>query len=424
MTKVASRHVGRARPRRNPLLSRTNPPAVILGGGGTALPVARSLGDAGIPVYALGGTADAVRYSRRCTNFVNLGREPGMQERWLEWLRSAPVGSVVLPCEDEGLELIANNREMLLDLGLIPFEADDQVLLAMLDKHETYRLAAELGIEAPQSFRVHSHDDIAVALERIAYPCALKPVHSHEFVRHFPGMKAFVVDSDDELRSALARTVTLGIEMIVTEIIPGADDQFFSYYTYMDEDGRPLLHVTKRKLRQYPIWFGSGCFHITTDDPEAAELGLRFFEGVDLRGLGNVEFKRDARDGRLKLIECNHRFTAATGLLRQAGADLPLFVYNKLLDRPLPRIEGYEVGLTMWYPLRDLRAFAAYRRHGQMSTWRWLRSIVGRHHFPVASASDVRPAIAHNLRIVPRLRRLLSRRRAQRGFNGNGNGHL
>ncbi len=419
MAKVAPRYVGRARPRRNPMLTTDSPPAVVLGGGGTALPVVRSLGDAGIPVYALGSETDPVRYSRRCTTFVTLGREPGMQQRWLEWLRSAPVGSVVLPCEDEGLDLIARNREMLLDLGLVPYEADDAVLLAMLDKHETYRLCAELGIEAPYSSTVNSHEDIAVALERVMYPCALKPVHSHEFVRHFPGMKAFVVNSDEEMRSALARTVDLGVEMIVTEIIPGGDDQFFSYYSYIDEDGNPLLHVTKRKLRQYPIWFGSGCFHATDWNPEAAELGLRFFEGAGVRGLANVEFKRDARDGRLKLIECNHRFTAATGLLRAAGADLPLFVYNKLMDRPLPRIEGYRTDLTMWYPMRDVRAFLAYRRHGEISSWKWARSIVGRHHYPVASARDFRPAIAHNVRFVSRLRGLLGRRRAQRALNHN-----
>ena len=144
--------------------------------------------------------------------------------------------------------------------------------------------------------------------------------------------------------------------------------------------------MTKRKLRQYPIWFGSGCFHTTTWDPEAAELGLRFFEGVGLRGLGNVEFKRDARDGRLKLIECNHRFTAATGLLRAAGADLPLFVYNKLMDRPLPQIEGYKTDLTMWYPMRDLRAMLAYRRHGQITFRSWARSVMGHHHYPGRAA--------------------------------------
>ena len=418
MSNLAPTRVGRPRPGRNPLLTATAPPAIVLGGGWTAMPVVRSLGDAGVPVYALGNATDAVRWSRALTTFVPLGREPGMQERWLEWLRGAPAGSVVLPCEDEGLELIAKNRAMLLELGLIPFEADDEVLLAMLDKSRTYELAREIGIEAPLSFNVHTEDDMAVALERISYPCALKPVHSHAFARHFAGMKAFRVHSDDDMRAALSRTVALGIEMIVTEIIPGRDDQFFSYYSYIDEEGEPLLHATKRKLRQHPIWFGSGCFHATDRNPEAAELGLRFFEGVGLRGLGNVEFKRDARDGRLKLIECNHRFTAATGLMRAAGLDLPLFVYNKLTDRPLPTVDEYRPGMTMWYPMRDLRAFAAYRRHGEISWLPWLRSILSRHHYPVASLRDPKPVLANNLRLFGRVRRVLHRRQAQRDLPG------
>lgn len=417
MAKIAQQRIGRPRPHRKRLSTTANPPAVILGGGETALPVARSLGDAGVPVYALGSRADSVRFSRACETFVRIGRGGGMQERWLEWLRSAPVGSVVLPCEDEGLELVARNRETLLELGLVPFEADDEVLLAMLNKQETRRLASEIGIEVPLSFTVHTQDDIADALARISYPCALKPVSSHEFARHFPGLKAFVVNTDDELLGAFSRTASAGVEMMVTEIIPGADDQFCSYYSYLDQDGEPLLHCTKRKLRQYPIWFGSGCFHVTDWNPEVAELGLRFFQGVGLRGLGNVEFKRDARDGRLKLIECNHRLTAATGLLRAAGLDLPLVVYNQLLDRPQPKVD-YRRGLTLWYPTRDVRAFVAYRRHDQISLRTWLRSVVRRHHLPVASLVDPRPALVHHLRLLSRLRRLLGRRRVRRGLAG------
>ena len=100
---------------------------------------------------------------------------------------------------------------------------------------------------------------------------------------------------------------------------------------------------------------------------------------MGLRGLGNVEFKRDERDGELKLIECNHRFTAATGLLRAAGLDLPLFVYNQLTERQLPPVERYRPGMTMWYPMRICarlpRTAATARSHGAM-----VRGIVRRHH--------------------------------------------
>jgi D-aspartate ligase len=122
--------------------------------------------------------------------------------------------------------------------------------------------------------------------------------------------------------------------------------------------------------------------------------------------------------GRLKLIECNHRFTAATGLMRAAGLDLPLFVYNKLTDRPLPPVDRYRPGQTMWYPMRDLRAFAAYRREGEISLLSWLRSIMRRHHYPVASMSDPRPVLANNLRVFGRIRRVLRRNMAQRQLPG------
>jgi hypothetical protein len=98
--------------------------------------------------------------------------------------------------------------------------------------------------------------------------------------------------------------------------------------------------------------------------------------------------------------------------------DLPLFVYNRLTDRPLPPMDRYRTGITMWYPMRDVRAFAAYRREGEITTLSWLRSIMRRHHFPVASLSDPRPVLVHSLRVLGRIRRVLRNRRERRGLPG------
>ena len=212
--------------------------------------------------------------------------------------------------------------------------------------------------------------------------------------------------NDDEMRAALSRTVALGIEMIATEIIPGADDQFFSYYTYIDEEGEPLLHVTKRKLRQYPIWFGSGCFHATDLGPGGRpSSGCGSSRASGLRGLGNVEFKRDARDGRLKLIECNHRFTAATGLLRAAGRPAAVRLQQAHGPAAAAASTGYDTGpddvVPDARPARVPRVPPPRRDH----VLPWLRSIMRRHHYPVASLSDPRPALVNNLRVFGRIRR-------------------
>lgn len=363
------------------------------------LAVARSLSAAGVPVDGVGHGDDPLRFSRHRRSFVSVGAGGEGQRQALQWLERGPGEGVLLPCSDETLELVARNRGLLTELGYTPIEADDEVLLAMLDKARTAELAQGLEVDSPQIASVASAQEARDAAEAIGYPCALKPVHSHHFARHFGLLqKAFVANDPAELEAAFDRTDDLPVELLVTEIIPGPDDAFASYYSYLDERGEPLFHLTKRKLRQFPPRFGIGCYHVTDWNPEVAELGLRFLQGAGVRGLACVEFKRDIRDGRLKLIECNHRFTAATEQLRVAGADLPLFTYSRLAGIEPPTIDRYRTGIGCWFPLRDARAFLDYRRRGELSFGRWLRSLIRRQCFPVARLDDPLPSIAQSAR--------------------------
>jgi D-aspartate ligase len=393
--------------------SALRPPAVLLGGTANAVSVARSLCAAGVEVIALGNGASPVRHSRGCARFVDLGREEGVQERWLRWLLDdGPWGAVVLPCDDDGLELVVRHRRTLVELGYLPIEADDGVVLDMLDKNRTYALARELGIDAPQTFTVRTPADVDAIADRVAYPCALKPVQSHRFQRRTgSGRKAYVVADAAELRERFAQTVQLGVEMLVTEIIPGGDDQVLGYHSYVDEHGEPLFELTKRKLRSYPVGFGLGCYHETTVDPELAELGRAFMRRVGVRGLANVEFKRDARDGRLKLIECNHRFTAPNEQFRIAGIDIALFTYCRLAGRPTPAVDRYRAGVRLWHPGTDARAFLALRRRGELSLAGWLRSVARRQHFPLFRWDDPQPSLGLH---AVRARRLVHKRVARR----------
>lgn len=348
-------------------------------------------------MYALGDASSPVRYSRFCRRFFDVP-DGDLQAGWLRWLERERLGAVVLPCGDHGLELVARNRARLTAAGYIPIEADDEVLLAMLDKQKTHELARELGIPTPETAPLYTTSDLEGALAGASFPCVLKPIRSHDFQRYSePSGKVILVRDRRELEATVERMWTFGINLLLTEVIPGADDQFCSYYSYLDEEGEPLLHFTKRKIRQFPTGFGLGCYHVTDWNPEVAELGLRFFQGIGLRGLGNVEFKHDARDDTLKLIECNPRLTAADQLIRRAGLDLPLLVYNRLVGKPLPPTDSYRQGLHLWYPIEDTRAFFALRRAGELSVTAWLASLCHRQQLPVFSLADPIPTLAYNL---------------------------
>jgi predicted ATP-grasp superfamily ATP-dependent carboligase len=316
-------------------------------------------------------------------------------ERWLEWLLALRQPSVLLPCCDEGLELIARHRDALMTAGHLPIEADDRVLLAMLDKVETYRMASALGVGVPRTAQVTSLEEANdVCASQFDFPCAVKPVRSDQMIRDLPNYaspKGALVRDRSELARAVEPIVSIGLPLLVTEFIPGGDDRLCSYYSYLDNEGRPLLHFTKRKFRQFPPIFGNGTYHITAWQPDVAELGLRFFQGVGLRGVGNVEFKRDPRDGQLRLIECNARFTLVTDQVRRAGIDLPLLAYNRLTGRPLPPLDSFRDGVRLWYPSLDFRAFRRYHAAGELSTVAWLCSLAHRQHLSVLDWRDPMP---------------------------------
>jgi D-aspartate ligase len=371
------------------------PPAVVLGGGPTALPVVRRLGREGVEVHALGAATDAGRHSRYA-RFVDLGGGDGVQERWLGWLlEGAPRGAVVLAASDHGAELIARNRPRLLERELVPMELNDEAVLTMLDKQRTSELAARLGVPCPRTLQISSADEVEGS---IAFPLGLKPLHSHLFHAHFK-VKMFVVRDERELREALGRTSALGLEMIATELIEGPDAGIGTYMAYLDEGSQVMSEMTKRKPRQYPAKAGTGTVHVSDWSPEVAELGRRFLTGAEVRGCASVEFKRDQRDGRMKLIECNYRFIQATAALQAAGWDIVGFTYNRLAGRPLPSME-YKRGVRGIFVANDLRAFPEYRRAGELTTLSYLRSLARPHHLMQMSWDDPLPAIAWHWGIV------------------------
>ena len=112
-----------------------------------------------------------------------------------------------------------------------------------------------------------------------------------------------------------------------------------------------------------------------------------------LRGLVNAELKYDDRDGQLKLIECNVRFTAGSSLVTRAGIDLGNFVYNRIVGIPQPPLTRFRTGLRMWDPLRDFRAFLELRQRGEMTLMQWLASIMHRTSISYFSWRDPLPSL-------------------------------
>ena len=385
------------------------PAAIVVGGGSNALSIARSLGRSGVAVYALNDPTTHIRYSRYA-RWIDLPADAESQARWLLGPQSDALrGSVLLAAGDAAIELIAEHREPLAEKYLLDL-SNAAAQRTMLNKLDTYRAAVAAGVPTPRFWLAATLDELAALRGSLVFPLIVKPRLSHVFEERF-GRKFLVAESHEQLADAFRTVQDARIETMLVEKIPGGDDRLCSYYTYLDEAGQPLFDFTKRIIRRWPVGMGAACYHVTDHVPDVRELGLKLFQHVGLRGLANVEFKLDPRDGQLKLIECNARFTAANGLLADCGFDLARLVYNRLAGLEPPPLNHYRTGVRLWYPIDDFKSFRELRGRGEITFARWVASLCHRQTFPFFRWSDPLPTLMTESRRLGRgLRRLLTRR--------------
>jgi predicted ATP-grasp superfamily ATP-dependent carboligase len=110
---------------------------------------------------------------------------------------------------------------------------------------------------------------------------------------------------------------------VVQELIPGGGESQFSYAGLWDH-GTEVCGLTARRSRQFPAEFGTSPFVETTEQPRVLAEAQALLKAVNYHGLVEVEFKLDARDDRLKLLDVNTRIWAWIGLGAAAGLDFPI----------------------------------------------------------------------------------------------------
>jgi predicted ATP-grasp superfamily ATP-dependent carboligase len=367
--------------------------AVVLSGDANALSAARTLSQAGVEVYGVGGEHSPVRYSRVVAGYAGLGNGEGWQQRWLAWLLEVRLNAVLIPCGDDGLELLARNRSALEAHGYVLPEMDDDLALALLDKERTYDLARRAGIATPRTVDPTALSQIEEAIEIIGLPCALKPRQTPSRMPVGYGGKAFVVSSAPELAAMYSALTDRGVPVIVTEIIQGSDEQLCQYWSYRRQNDEFVLELTKHKVRQHPPLFGTGCYQVIAWDEEVAEAGRHFASALGLVGFSSVEFKRRASDGQLVLIECNYRLVDGNEAGRVAGVDAARVVHASALGQQVDRQAKPCDGVRFWHPVRDARAMWAYRQRGELTLRGWTHSLLHRQVTPYFSWRDPWPSI-------------------------------
>ena len=313
-------------------------PAVVVDVGWVnGLAAIRSLGRAGVDVYAVDHRRSALGFRSRYVEPV-LCPDPQDEEAFVTFLADLGLrletAAPIFPTHDEPLNAIARAGARLGEHYLFPFPAWP-VLSRIQNKRAQYEAAESVGVAVPETRVPGSAAEARSAANELGYPVLVKPSSTEGFKRRFH-RQAFRCETGDEVERAYAEAEEY--EPLVQEVIAGGDDCLFTLGSYLAPDGEPLGLFCGRKLRQTPPG-GIGTCRVgeAVWDEEVVDRGLTLLHALGHIGLSQVEFKRDPRDGTLRLMEVNPRLWQWHGLAAACGVDLPRIAYEDLTGhRPEP----------------------------------------------------------------------------------------
>lgn len=306
----------------------SHPAVVVDVNSENGLASARALGREGIATTGLSASRDGLGlFSRWCTGQVcpDATTDP---EGFVDFLHqlgeSFDQKAVLIVSGDAHLEAIGPRWDRLTSNFLPTFPSWDR-LEPILDKEVQLRAAQSVGVGTPRSVSVEDPETTSFEDLDLGWPALIKGRVGKGFARQ---ARSQVVIVDDP---AAARKVSRSFAdhpHVIQEIIPGDDEQLFTYGSYRSHSGEITAEFGGRKLRQHPVQFGGAICAESVDDEQLLQDGRTLLEAMDFVGPSQVEFKLDARDGRYKLIEVNARLWRWHGLATHCGVNLALAAYR------------------------------------------------------------------------------------------------
>ncbi len=329
----------------------------------------------GIESGAAIGFASRVGHKRRCPPTYEADGKP-LCEFVLSLAAEFDRRLVVIPCSDDYVQFVSNHRDALSErcLFLLP---EKEMVDILLDKAKFDRLARELDIPAP-AFAVVDAGPSPALPEEMRYPLVAKPLNTFKDNPLRKKIKVEEFASPEEWDEFFAPWEGSGASVAVQEKIIGDDTDVYVYGALWGPDAKPVSRFTGRKIRQFPKTYGSTAVATCRLEPEVVEKSEAILRSIKYRGLCDVEFKRERRDDKLRVIEINPRQGLWHRMGRLAGIDIVQDTYRLLAGESVAPIRQRPGNAGRWcYFARDIQRLKQdIKRTGLSSIPAWLGTYV------------------------------------------------
>jgi len=377
------------------LLVRTDPCAIHHG----SVAVARRLGSLGVPVYAMVEdrcTPLALcRYVTRA--FVNDAADSeSLLNRVQEIGDMMRNPAILLPTDDRGAVFVAQHAQTLGRRFLFP-QLPAKLPSLLADKRSLYSLCRGLGTPCPESAVPANIDQVHAFIARAEFPVVVKAgKHSYRLKDRY---SSCIVETPNELLALLGTEGFTRQNVVLQEYIPGED---WIFHGYSNQLTKCFVGFTGRKLRSYPAFAGPTTLGVSELNEQLGEQAKALLSVIGFSGIVDLDYRRDRRDGRYKLLDFNPRVGANFRMFEDhAGMDVVRALHLDLTGRAVERAPMIE-GRIFVVELHDIAASVSYVRRGEITIRSWLRSFSGSRELAWWSWRDPLPFPAMAVRLLLR----------------------
>ena len=374
----------------------TSTPVVVLRSdahGG--LNILRSLGRWGVPIYIVDPYWWAPSFaSKYCRGKSHWDIEHRSSEDSLEYLSrfSRKIGRpcILIPTTDRTALFVTDHSKTLKEYFLFPHQPAE-VAHSLSSKKEMYYLARRHAIPTPDAAFPRSREDVAQFARRARFPIMMKGIDGQRLWER-TGKKMFIVHSEKELLEKYeAAEAPSDPNLMLQEYIPGGDDTVWMFNGYLNERSECLIGFTGKKIRQCPVYTGSTSLGICLRNETVGNTTKTFMKAIGYRGILDIGYRYDARDGQYKLLDANPRIGATFRLfVGDNGMDVARALYLDLTGQAVPS-SALVPGRRWIVEDLDLVSSYRYRHDGKLTLRQWIASLRGIDEAAYLASDDLFP---------------------------------
>jgi len=281
--------------------------------------------------------------------------------------------SLLIHTTDNSSTLLADYADELSEWYIFP-HVTPEIVEGLASKKGLFFLAKKYGIPTPETGFPQSIDELDQYLKDAVFPIMVKEIFR---APHAP-KRMFVAKNRKELFDFYRKYEDpTNPNFMLQEYIPGGDDCIWFLNGYFDSYSDCLFSVVGKKIRQSPIHTGVASLGICLKNKVVEELTKSFMKSVGYRGIVDIGYRYDARDGQYKVLDVNPRIGASFRLLvGDNGLDSPRAEYLDLTGQKVPKSHIVE-GRKWFIEDRDLVSSVRYGREKSLTFSQWVKSFHG-----------------------------------------------